>query len=65
MKNLLHDMLLLSAGFAAGAFFMHTFMREAHEKLYQKEAQDLKEHWEKREARLDEEIREKSTQKAI
>lgn len=65
MKTLLHDILLFSVGFAGGAFFMHTFMRDAYEKLYQKDAQDLKEHWAKREAQLDEEVREKSTAKAI
>jgi len=52
----MHDILLFGAGFAAGAYFMHTVMRRAYDEKYRKEVQDLKAHWEKREANLDEEI---------
>ena len=60
MKNAMHDILLFGAGFAAGAYFMHTVMRRAYDEKYRKEVQDLKAHWEKREANLDEEVEKKA-----
>lgn len=65
MKNAMHDILLFGAGFAAGAYFMHTVMRRAYDEKYRKEAQDLKAHWEKREANLDEEVEKKANQKGF
>ena len=65
MKNAMHDILLFGAGFAAGAYFMHTVMRRAYDEKYRKEAQDLKAHWEKREADLDEEVEKKANQKGF
>ena len=65
MKNAMHDILLFGAGFAAGAYFMHTVMRRAYDKKYRKEVQDLKAHWEKREADLDEEVEKKANQKGF
>ena len=65
MKNAMHDILLFGAGFAAGAYFMHTVMRRAYDEKYRKEVQDLKAHWEKREANLDEEVEKKANQKGF
>lgn len=65
MKNAMRDILLFGAGFAAGAYFMHTMMRRAYDEKYRKEAQDLKAHWEKREANLDEEVEKKANQKGF
>ena len=65
MKNAMHDILLFGAGFAAGAYFMHTMMRRAYDEKYRKEVQDLKAHWEKREANLDEEVEKKANQKGF
>lgn len=65
MKNAMHDILLFGAGFVAGAYFMHTVMRRAYDEKYRKEAQDLKAHWEKREANLDEEVEKKANQKGF
>lgn len=65
MKNAMHDILLFGAGFATGAYFMHTVMRRAYDEKYRKEVQDLKAHWEKREANLDEEVEKKANQKGF
>ena len=65
MKNAMRDILLFGAGFAAGAYFMHTVMRRAYDEKYRKEVQDLKAHWEKREANLDEEVEKKANQKGF
>ena len=65
MKNVMRDILFFGAGFAAGVYFMHVRMQRVYDEKYQKEAQDLREHWAKREAHLDDEIEEKSKQKGF
>ena len=41
MKNWIRDILLVGAGFAAGAYFMHVRMREEYQKFADAQIEDV------------------------
>lgn len=48
MKNWIRDILLVGAGFAAGAYFMHVRMRGEYQKFADAQIEDVREHYKKR-----------------
>lgn len=65
MRNLAIDILLVGAGFAAGAYFMHVRMRKEYEKYAEAQIADVMEHFKKREENLDRQIKEEAQKQAV
>ena len=53
MKAWIHDILLVGAGFAAGAYFMHVRMRNEYQKFADEQIEDVRKHFEVSKKNLD------------
>lgn len=65
MKNWIRDILLVGAGFAAGAYFMHVRMREEYQKFADAQIEDVREHYKKKEQHIDEQIKAEAQKQAV
>ena len=65
MRNLAIDILLVGAGFAAGAYFMHVRMRKEYEKYAEAQIADVQEHYKMRKEQLDKMIDDAAQKKAV
>lgn len=65
MKTLIHDILLVGAGFAAGAYFMHVRMRGEYQKFADAQIEDVREHYKKKERSIDEQIKAEAQKQAV
>ena len=65
MNRAIRDILLITAGFAGGAYFMHTMMLKKYQEYADKQIEDVREHYCQKEADLDKTIEKKATQKSL
>ena len=65
MNKTLRNVLIFGAGFAAGAYFMHTLFREKYQKYADAQIDDVRDHYRQKEADLDQVIEEKATAKSM
>lgn len=65
MKNWIRDILLVGAGFAAGAYFMHVRMRGEYQKFADAQIEDVREHYKKKEQHIDEQIKAEAQKQAV
>ena len=60
MNRTIRDVLLFGAGFAAGAYVMHTVFRTKYQEYADAQIDDVRDHYRKKEADLDAMIEEKA-----
>ena len=65
MKNWIRDILLVGAGFAAGAYFMHVRMRDEYQKFADAQIEDVREHYKKKEQTIDEQVKAEAQKQAV
>lgn len=65
MNKTIHDILLITVGFAAGACCMHTFLLKKYQEYADAQIEDVRDHYKQKEADLDKTIEEKATQKSM
>lgn len=65
MNNMMRDILLVSAGFAAGAYFMHIRMRSKYQKFADEQIKDVYDHYKTKEENLDKKVAEEAQKKAV
>lgn len=65
MKTWIRDILLVGAGFAAGAYFMHVRMREEYQKFADAQIEDVREHYKKKEQTIDEQVKAEAQKQAV
>ena len=65
MNRTIRDVLLFGAGFAAGAYVMHTVFRTKYQEYADAQIDDVRDHYRKKEADLDAMIEEKAQQKSM
>lgn len=65
MNRTIRDVLLFGAGFAAGAYVMHTVFRTKYQEYADAQIDDVRDHYRKKEADLDTMIEEKAQQKSM
>ena len=65
MNKTLRDILLFTAGFAGGAYFMHSLFRNKYQEYADKQIEDVRNHYKQKEADMDREIDKKATQKSF
>lgn len=65
MNKTIREALIFAAGFGCGAFFMHTLFRKKYEEQAEKEINDVRNHYQQKEAEMDKTIEERATQKSI
>lgn len=65
MNKIIRDALIFAAGFGCGAFFMHTLFRKKYEEQAEKEINDVRDHYQQKEAEMDKVIEEKATKRSI
>ena len=65
MNRTIHDILLVTAGFAAGAYFMHTIMRKKYEEYAESQISDVRDHYRQKEADLEQVIEDRATAKSM
>ena len=65
MNRTIRDVLLFGAGFAAGAYVMHTVFRTKYQEYADAQIDDMRDHYRKKEADLDTMIEEKAQQKSM
>lgn len=65
MNKTLRDILLFTAGFAGGAYFMHSLFRKKYQEYANKQIEDVRDHYKQKEADMDRKIDEKATQKSF
>ena len=53
MNRTIRDVLLFGAGFAAGAYVMHTVFRTKYQEYADAQIDDMRDHYRKKEADLD------------
>lgn len=65
MKAWIHDILLVGAGFAAGAYFMHVRMRNEYQKFADEQIEDVRKHFEVSKKNLDKLVETEAQKKAV
>lgn len=65
MNKNIRDVLIFAVGFASGTYFMHTLFRKKYEEQAEKEINDVRNHYQQKEAEMDKVIEERATQKSI
>lgn len=65
MNRTIRDVLLFGAGFATGAYVMHTVFRTKYQEYADAQIDDVRDHYRKKEADLDAMIEEKAQQKSM
>lgn len=65
MKTWIHDILLVGAGFVAGAYFMHVRMRNEYQKFADEQIEDVRKHFEVSKKNLDKLVESEAQKKAV
>lgn len=65
MNKTIRDILIFTAGFAGGAYFMHTMLLKKYQEYADTQIEDVREHYAQKEADMDKTIEEKATQKSF
>ena len=65
MNKPLRDVLIFTAGFGCGAYFMHTLFRDKYQEYADKQIEDVREHYHQKEADMDKTIEEKATARSF
>lgn len=65
MNKTIRDILIFAAGFAGGAYFMHTMLLKKYQEYADTQIEDVREHYAQKEADMDKTIEEKATQKSF
>ena len=65
MKAWIHDILLVGAGFVAGAYFMHVRMRNEYQKFADEQIEDVRKHFEVSKKNLDKLVETEAQKKAV
>ena len=65
MNKAIRDVLIFTAGFAGGAYFMHTVLLKKYQEYADKQIEDVRDHYWRKEAEMDKTIEEKATQKSF
>lgn len=65
MNKTLREVLIFAAGFGCGAYFMHTLFREKYQEYADHQIEDVREHYQEKEAEMDKTIEERATQKSF
>lgn len=65
MNRTIRDALIFAAGFGAGAFFMHTLFRDRYQEYADRQIEDVRDHYQQKEADLDQEIEDRAMKKSM
>lgn len=65
MNKTIREVLIFAAGFAGGAYFMHTALLKKYQEYADKQIEDVRDHYWRKEAEMDKVIEEKATQKSF
>lgn len=65
MNKTIRDVLIFAAGFVGGAYFMHRMLLKKYQEYADHQIEDVREHYQQKEAEMDQTIEEKATQKSF
>lgn len=65
MNKTIRDVLIFAAAFVGGAYFMHRMLLKKYQEYADHQIEDVREHYQQKEAEMDQTIEEKATQKSF
>lgn len=65
MNKTIRDVLIFAAGFVGGSYFMHRVLLKKYQEYADKQIEDVRDHYQQKEADMDKTIEEKATQKSF